>query len=214
MMKVKEAQENSKIVLSLRPNKGFTFAESCYSEYRFADTCGFDWKNRLTEASFDLEFESFQDSFEYNAEYAQRLCAVGAYDDADEYFAKAIKIDPTNATIYVHRGLLHLQGTVNIDKALMLITDACKIDDKGGYAHKMLGCIEIKRGNFIHAIKHFDKALNLARTFREVAHIFRLEYIAKTQIKIAEELGNNFIFGLNNGFDYPAFIPNRFTIFW
>lgn len=67
------------------------------------------------------------------------------YQKADTYFAKAIEKDPNNATIYVHRGLLHLQWDANINKAVEYINTALKIDDKCQYGYETLATIEAQR---------------------------------------------------------------------
>lgn len=67
------------------------------------------------------------------------------YQKADTYFAKAIEKDPYNATVYVHRGLLQLQWTGDIDSGIVYINKALEVDDKCEYAYETLGTIEVQR---------------------------------------------------------------------
>lgn len=41
--------------------------------------------------------------------------------EADEYFAKAIEIDPQDANLYVHRGILYLQWREDVDKSMEML---------------------------------------------------------------------------------------------
>lgn len=72
-----------------------------------------------------------------------------AYEKADKYFAKAIEVDPENANVYVHRGLLQLQwhgSTISgIEKAVEYIHKALEIDEKCELAYETLGSIEVQR---------------------------------------------------------------------
>lgn len=67
------------------------------------------------------------------------------YQKADKYFVKAIEKDPTNATIHVHRALLHLQWNADVDKAVEYINKALLLDDKCEYGYETLGTIEVQR---------------------------------------------------------------------
>lgn len=73
------------------------------------------------------------------------LCDSQSYDKADEYFAKAIDKDPSNATIRVHRGLLQLQWTGNVEKAVEYINKALELDQKCEFGYETLGTIQVQR---------------------------------------------------------------------
>ena len=45
----------------------------------------------------------------------------GDFTKADEFFAKAIEKDPIDGNLYVHRGILFLQSSNDIDKAVKLL---------------------------------------------------------------------------------------------
>ena len=44
------------------------------------------------------------------------------FEQADELYQEALKVDPKNANLFVHRGLIHLQWKGDIEKAVELIT--------------------------------------------------------------------------------------------
>lgn len=103
----------------------------------------------------------------------QVLTDKGNYEEADKYFAKAIKLDSSNATLMVHRGmhnnliasyvlcmlylnmtsssivffpgLLQLQWKNDVEKALKLIEEAISLDAKCEFAYETLGTIEVQR---------------------------------------------------------------------
>ena len=66
---------------------------------------------------------------------------------ADELYQAGMKVDPNNANLLVHRGLVALQAKGDIAKAVELITRALEIDEKCEFAYETLGTIEVQRGN-------------------------------------------------------------------
>ena len=44
------------------------------------------------------------------------------FEQADELYQEALQVDPNNANLFVHRGLIHLQWKGDIEKAVELIT--------------------------------------------------------------------------------------------
>lgn len=73
------------------------------------------------------------------------LTNMQEWSKADEYFTKAIEKDPENATIYVQQGMLLIQWTANVDKAVEYMKQALEIDDKCEIAYETLGTIEVQR---------------------------------------------------------------------
>ena len=69
------------------------------------------------------------------------------FDRADELYQAGMKVDPANANLLVHRGLVALQAKGDIAKAVELIIRALEIDEKCEFAYETLGTIEVQRGN-------------------------------------------------------------------
>ncbi len=97
-------------------------------------------------------------------------------------------MDPENANLYVHRGLISLQSRGDVNSAVELIRRALEIDDKCEFAYETLGTIEVQRGNLKPAIELFDKAIPLANTELEMAHLFGLREAAIAQTTVTKQL--------------------------
>ena len=90
---------------------------------------------------FKEALDSFPNCVEAYALYAQVLSDQQRFNEADDLYVRAQKIDPNNANLLVHRGLIRLQWQGDVTSALELIEKALKIDDKCGFAY------EVKRIN-------------------------------------------------------------------
>lgn len=64
-------------------------------------------------------------------------------------YLKAAEIEPHNAMILVHRGLLHLQWKAEIDKAINYMREAIKLDSQCEFAYETLGTVEVQRYDII-----------------------------------------------------------------
>ena len=60
-----------------------------------------------------------------------------------------MKLEPNNAGLYVHRGLLLLQWKGDINEALKLLEKAIEVDDKCEFAYETLGTVEVQRGELL-----------------------------------------------------------------
>ena len=69
------------------------------------------------------------------------------FDKADELYQAGMKVDPQNANLLVHRGLVALQAKGDISKAVELITRGLDIDEKCEFAYETLGTIEVRDKN-------------------------------------------------------------------
>ena len=130
----------------------------------------------------------------------------------------AAKVDPSNANVFVHRGILALQARTDIAGARELIQKAIKIDPKCEFAYETLGTLEVpihinllcnlvefknytsvsliqhvnlqvQSGNLKVALSHFDQAIPLANTELEMAQICGLRAAASAQINVSDRLG-------------------------
>lgn len=70
-----------------------------------------------------------------------------------------------------------------------LIERSLKVDDKCEFAYETLGTIEVQRGNLKKAVELFDKAIPLANTELEMAHLFGLKDAAIAQETVSAKLG-------------------------
>ncbi|MGH0125179.1 UNVERIFIED_CONTAM: hypothetical protein FKN15_027572 [Acipenser sinensis] len=125
---------------------------------------------------------------------AQKCFALALTDQqhfgkANEMYNKCIDLEPDNATTYVHKGLLQLQWKQDLDKGLDLISKAIEIDNKCDFAYETMGTIEVQRGNLDKAIDMFNKAINLAKSEMEMAHLYSLCDAAYAQTEVAKKYG-------------------------
>ncbi|KAJ9594419.1 hypothetical protein L9F63_014144 [Diploptera punctata] len=189
MEKVTEAMSDFSKAVTVNPNFPIAYVQKCYTDYRYAfSTRNVDKLEEVMKA-FEEAIQKFPKCSECYTLYAQVLSDQQEYDKADKYFQKAIEVEPENATVYVHRGLLQLQWTGDIQKAIDMINQALKMDDRCEFGYETLGTIEVQRGNLRHAVELFDKAIPLAKTELEMSHLFSLRDAAVAQATVAERMG-------------------------
>ena len=121
--------------------------------------------------------------------FFQVLSDQQQFEKADSCYERAMKADPTNANVLVHRGLIHLQWRGDVAKAQEYIERAIELDDKCEFAYETLGTLEVQRGNLKRSIELFEKAIPLANTELEMAHLFGMLDAAKAQIVVTGRLG-------------------------
>merc|ERR1712029_1084644 len=80
-------------------------------------------------------------------------------------------VDPSNANVHVHRGLLALQSKMDVAGSRELLRKAIKVDPKCEFAYETLGTLEVQSGNIKAAVGLFDQAIPLANTELEMAQI-------------------------------------------
>lgn len=201
--RLEEALADFTKAVILAPNLCAALVQKCYAEYRYAMLI----QNQVQIYNAIQATQAAVDKFPNNVEayniLAQILTEQQQFDKADELFEKAIKLAPTQASLYVHRGLLHLQWNGDIQQALDLITKAIEIDDKCELAFETLGTIQVQRGQLENAIELFEKALKLCLTEIEMVHLFSLRNAAIAQLSVAKKLGLDLsslsAMGLSNG---------------
>jgi import receptor subunit TOM70 len=138
---------------------------------------------------FNEAVEKFPKCVETYALYAQVLNDQQEFDRADALYQQGMKVDPGNANLLVHRGLVALQAKGDVSLAVELITQAIRLDEKCELFDETLGTIEVQRGNLKKAIELFDKAIPLANTELEMGHLFGLRDAAMAQITVSAKLG-------------------------
>ncbi|CAL4075885.1 unnamed protein product, partial [Meganyctiphanes norvegica] len=117
------------------------------------------------------------------------LCDQGDHERADDFYKRALEVDPENPTTLVHRALLTLQWKGDLAQARSYITQALELDDKCELAYENLATIEVQTGNLKRGVELFDKAIPLAKTEMEMAHLFSLRDAAVAQLKIVDKMG-------------------------
>lgn len=187
--RLEEAINDFEKACKLCPNSGIMEIHRCYAIYRQAMQNKDEVALRKVIDGFRKAIERFPDCVECYSLMAQVLSDQQEFQEANNFFDKASKIEPENAQILVHKALLQLQWNADVPAAVRLIEKAIQIDDKCGYAYETLGAIQVQRGELQEAIKLFDSAIKLAKTEMELVHLFSLKDAAIAQINVTRNMG-------------------------
>lgn len=145
MDKTEEARQDFSKAVELNPDFAIAVVQKCYADYRYSmltQNVGMLMQNI---SDFKKATERFSTCSEVFVLYGQVLTERQDYAEADKLYLKALEIEPHNATIFVHRGLLQLQWKGNIEQAVELMKDAIKMDEKCEFAYETLGTVEVQR---------------------------------------------------------------------
>ncbi|KAJ8351812.1 hypothetical protein SKAU_G00232880 [Synaphobranchus kaupii] len=186
---VEEAVGDFDECILLRPDSALAQAQKCFALYRQAYTGSNPSQVQTAMDGFEDVIRRFPKCAEGYALYAQALTDQQQFGKADEMYDKCIELEPDNATTYVHKGLLQLQWKQDLDMGLELISKAIEIDNKCDFAYETMGTIEVQRGNLDKAIDMFNKAINLAKSEMEMAHLYSLCDAAYAQTEVAKKYG-------------------------
>lgn len=187
--KLEEAMADFTKAVILAPNLCSAYVQKCYAEYRYAVVNQNQVQIYNATQATQRALEKFPNNIESYNILAQILTELQQFDKADELFEKAIALVPTHASVYVHRGLLHLQWNGDIQKALQLLDKAIEVDEKCELAYETLGTIQVQRGLLEKAVELFQKAIDLSRTELEMVHLYSLRNAAIAQLNVAKKLG-------------------------
>ncbi|CAG9864461.1 unnamed protein product [Phyllotreta striolata] len=184
-----DARKDFSKAVSLNPDFAIAVVQKCYADYRYAMQT--KDPGLLVESMQDFrnaidKFPSYPETYIL---FAQVKTEKQEYQEAEKLYEKALEIDPNNASIFVHKGLLLLQWKGDISRAVEMMKEAIRVDNKSEFAYETLGTVEVQRGNLVLAIELFNKAINLARSETEMVHLFSLRDAAASQLKIATNLG-------------------------
>ncbi|XP_055799918.1 mitochondrial import receptor subunit TOM70-like isoform X2 [Salvelinus fontinalis] len=186
---VEEAVGDFDECILLRPDSALAQAQKCFALYRQAYTGNSQSQVQTAMDGFEDVIRRFPKCAEGYALYAQALTDQQQFSKADQMYNKCIDLEPDNATTYVHKGLLQLQWKQDLDLGLDLISKAIEIDNKCDFAYETMGTIEVQRGNLDKAIDMFNKAINLAKSEMEMAHLYSLCDAAYAQTEVARKYG-------------------------
>ncbi|XP_032206831.1 mitochondrial import receptor subunit TOM70 [Mustela nigripes] len=186
---VEEAVADFDECIRLRPESALAQAQKCFALYRQAYTGNNSSQIQAAMKGFEEVIKKFPRCAEGYALYAQALTDQQQFGKADDMYDKCIDLEPDNATTYVHKGLLQLQWKQDLDRGLELISKAIEIDNKCDFAYETMGTIEVQRGNMEKAIDMFNKAINLAKSEMEMAHLYSLCDAAHAQTEVAKKYG-------------------------
>ncbi|XP_011199679.2 mitochondrial import receptor subunit TOM70 [Bactrocera dorsalis] len=184
-----EALSEFEKVVKLSPNHAMAYIQKCYAEYRMALLSQDQMRLMIVMNEFKNAIEKFPDCIECYSLMAQVLADQQQFQQADQFYEKALKVAPENASLYVHRGVMLLQWKGDIDKAITLINQALEVDNKCLLAYETLGTIEVQRANLNRAVELFEKAIKLSKSKSEMGHLYALRNAAVAQLNVTRKLG-------------------------
>jgi len=178
-----------KRAVDLNPNHPIAYAQKLYTDYRCAVMIGDTTKIHTVISDFYEAIEKYPKCVENYSLAAQVLNSQEQFKEADALYKKALEIDPNNANLMVHRGLMALQSRGDIAEGVRLMEKALEMDELCEFAYETLGTIEVQKGNLKRAIELYSKAIPLANTELEMAHLFGLKEAATAQITVSNKFG-------------------------
>jgi len=158
----------------LRPNFALANVQKLYTDFLGAQAVNDEAAINKVIENFKEAITKFPDCVECYALYAKVLQEKFDFEGADAMYKKGVELNPANANLLVHRALLALQITKDVDAAQAGVEAALKVDDKCEFAYETLGQIYIQKDNMDKAVEAFDKAIPLVNTELEMAHLFGL----------------------------------------
>lgn len=172
----------------LRPDFALANVQKLYTDFLAAKATSDNSKIAEVIAEFEGAIAKYSDCVEAYALYAKILQEQNDFDGADAMFKKGISLNPENANLVVHRAMLDLSRTGDIDAALKGLDEAIEIDDMCEFAYETLGQLEIQRDRMDGAIAAFDKAIPLVNTELEMAQLFGLRESATAKVNAKRKL--------------------------
>ncbi|KAH8358363.1 hypothetical protein KR200_010584 [Drosophila serrata] len=173
----------------LAPNHPIAFVQKCYAEYRLSLLAGDQRRLEGVMRSFEQAIERFPSCVECYSLMAQVLSDQQQFNQAQEYYEKAIRLAPTNPTLIVHQAIMVLQWRGDVETAVKLLNKAIEVDPKCELAYETLGTVEVQRAQLKNAVDLFEKALLYAKSQAELIHVYSLRNAAMAQINVTKKLG-------------------------
>ncbi len=172
----------------------------------------FAFLTRLQIIYFSNSFALFNRCLEVVGENApalnnlgESLVTLGRRDEAMIYFAKGIKLNPTQAIIYNNYGVCLFEKK-NDEKAIAYFQKAIALNPKLVTPYIHLGLIQSRAGNFIEAVKFMAKAFAIDQNNLDVRNNFGL--ILAARHKYGEAI-DHFLFVIKRD---PSNVPARLSL--
>eukprot|EP00088_Acartia_fossae_P027010 TRINITY_DN2779_c0_g1_i2.p1 TRINITY_DN2779_c0_g1~~TRINITY_DN2779_c0_g1_i2.p1 ORF type:complete len:510 (+),score=122.95 TRINITY_DN2779_c0_g1_i2:43-1572(+) len=172
----------------LNPDFALAYVQKLYTDFLSAQATADQAKIKACVDGFENAIRKFPECVEAYALYAKVLQEQFKLSQAEEMYKKGSEINPKNANLIIHRALLSLQMTGNINDCMEQIDKALKLDVKNEFGYETLGQLELQRENYEKAAQHFDKAIPLVNTELEMAHLFGLRDSARAKVSAKAKL--------------------------
>ncbi|ORZ39585.1 hypothetical protein BCR44DRAFT_159291 [Catenaria anguillulae PL171] len=128
--------------------------------------------------TFKTAMSLFPESGDVYNYYAELLQDQGRFQEASEYYDKAIALAPHQPMAYVNKAMLMFQVYQDPEASDKLLRAALEQDPKCDLVYVQLANFLLPMGKVDEAIECFDKAVALARTLPELVNVL----MAKEQV--------------------------------
>ncbi|KAG5348384.1 TOM70 protein, partial [Acromyrmex charruanus] len=199
MGELNKAKHDFEKALEYNPNFSMACIQKCYTDYRIAML---NKDVRLVEAAvraFEKVFEKYTNlpecAFCYQY-YCKMMSETLQYQKAHIYFTKIIKKYPKDvsmSSVYLQRACLQFDWSDYSEKAVEYLKKAIELDEKCSFVYKLLGMVEMKKGNIEETIRLFDKALVYCHTFEELLHLYYLRDTARIDLNVKNQFGDKYV---------------------
>jgi len=172
----------------LSPDFALALVQKLYTDFLSGQGANDQAKVQASVDGFKDAIVKFPQCVEAYALYAKVLQEQFKLTEAVEMYDKGAKLNPKNANLIIHKALLNLQMTGDINSCLSQIDLALKLDAKNEFGYETLGQLELQRENYEKAANHFDKAIPLVNTELEMAHLFGMRDSARAKVTAKKKL--------------------------
>ncbi|XP_034128485.1 mitochondrial import receptor subunit TOM70 [Drosophila guanche] len=186
---IEPALEQFEKAIRLAPNHAIAYVQKCYTEYRLALISNYQLRLEGVVRKLEQAIEQFPTCVECYSMLAQVMADQQNFQQAQQYYDKAMKLAPTNASLLVHQAVMTLQWRGDVDSAINTLNKAIELDPKCEQAYETLGTVEVQRANLKHAVELFEQAIRYSKSFEEVVHSYSLRNAAIAQINVTKDLG-------------------------
>lgn len=120
------------------------------------------------------------------AQQGETFRLMGKYDQAINYFQRALELKSTYAWAHAHLGASY-RDLGNFNEALAALGKAIELDPNYAWAHANLGLLNIKKQQYPQAEECFQQALAIDNNYAwAYAHLGQACYLQNTPNKLEE----------------------------
>ncbi|XP_033247183.1 mitochondrial import receptor subunit TOM70-like [Drosophila miranda] len=186
-----KALKHFKKTVELAPGHALAVINMYYADFRASIIAGALSDKRLEGLmrSFEEVIMAFPDCVECYKLMAQMLVALQDFVKAQEYFVKALELEPSNSSVIVQHARMVLQWHEDKEIASEMLNQAIVANPHCQQAYETLGTIEMERAHLKEAVKLFDQAIACCKSYDDLTHAFALRDASQAQININQKLG-------------------------
>ncbi|XP_002133717.2 mitochondrial import receptor subunit TOM70-like [Drosophila pseudoobscura] len=186
-----EALTQFKKSVTKAPRHAVAVINMHYADYRASIISGALSEKRMEGVmrNFEETIMEFPKCVECYNLMAQMLVDRQDFPKAQEYFEKALELEPSNSSVLVQHALMVMQWRGDKEMASKMLNKAIADDPHCQLAYETLGTIEVQRAHLKEAVELFDQAISCCKSYDDLTHAFALRNASQAQINVTEKLG-------------------------